>query len=145
MISIKEYVDRMFKNVPVNENTESIKQEIIQNLQEKVMDLMENGKEEEDAVNKAIIDFGDFEEIKTELMSAVQSVKAEVKSPRRSYRKITNALLFAICGSIIFTALMVFINFYYSPGRIWFVYPLFGIIWWPLSLFFVWLGKRDKR
>lgn len=36
MITIKEYVDRMFKNIPVSEQAEGVKQEITQNLQEKV-------------------------------------------------------------------------------------------------------------
>lgn len=85
MITIKEYVDRMFNNVPVNENTESIKQEIMQNLEERVRDLMENGKEEEDAVNKAIVDFGDFDEIKNELMKDLKTGQKTPKAVDKSW------------------------------------------------------------
>lgn len=147
MITIKEYVDRMFRNIPENEQTIGIKQEIIENLQEKVMDLMEGGKAEEDAINKAIVDFGDFDEILSEL-SSQSSVETNVKrmaTAEEKYRKTTNAFLFSLCGSAIIIALMVFINMYYSPQTIWFVYPVFAVIWWPLALFFSWIGRRAGR
>ena len=147
MITIKEYVDRMFRNIPENEQTIGIKKEIIENLQEKVMDLMESGKAEEDAINKAIVDFGDFDEILSEL-SSQSSVETKVKrlaTAEEKYRKTTNAFLFSLCGSAIIIALMVFINMYYSPQTIWFVYPVFAVIWWPLALFFSWIGRRAGR
>lgn len=147
MITIQEYVDRMFSNIPENEQTMSIKQEIIENLQEKVMDLIENGKEEEDAINKAIVDFGDFDEIMSELSIETAPVTSidNKKMAEYKYKKTTNAFLFSLCGSAIIIALTVFINLYYSPGTIWFVYPLFAIIWWPLAMFFRWLNRRNRR
>lgn len=147
MITIKEYVDRMFRNIPENEQTRSIRQEIIENLQEKVMDLMEEGKAEEDAINKAIVDFGDFDEILSELsLETTGDPKFKhVTTSEEKYRKTTNAFLFSLCGSSIIIALMVFINMYYSPQTIWFVYPVFAVIWWPLALFFSWIGRRAGR
>jgi len=147
MITIQEYVDRMFRNIPENEQTESVKQEIIQNLQEKVMDLMDSGKEEEDAVNKAIVDFGDFDEIIKELgvEKAVEYNMNKEASERYKYKKTTNAFMFSLFGSALIIALMVFINLYYTPGVIWFVYPLFAVIWWPLAMFFRWLNRRNRR
>lgn len=41
-----------------------VKQEIIENLEEKVFYLMDQGKEQEDAINKAIVEFGDIEDLK---------------------------------------------------------------------------------
>lgn len=67
MNSIKQHVDQLFKEVPESEKKQIIKQEIVANLQEKVFDLMEQGKGEEDAINKVIVEFGDIEEIKQEL------------------------------------------------------------------------------
>ncbi|MBN1623931.1 MAG: hypothetical protein JXN10_07900 [Clostridia bacterium] len=147
MITIQEYVNRMFKNIPENEQTIGIRQEIIENLQEKVMDLMESGKEEEDAINKAIVDFGDFDEIISELSvdTSPVTLKDDKKTVEYNYRKTTNAFLFSLCGSAIIIALAVFINMYYSPGTIWFVYPMFAIIWWPLAMFFRWLNRRNRR
>lgn len=146
MITIREYVERLFRNVPDSEESRNMKQEIIMNLQEKVADLIESGKTEEDAINKAIVDFGDFEEIRTALaVDPVHESETRGLSAKEKYRRTTNALMFSIFGSAIIIGLMIFINFYYSPGTIWFVYPLFAVIWWPLALFFTWLNRRSKR
>ncbi|MFM1651583.1 permease prefix domain 1-containing protein [Brevibacillus sp. B_LB10_24] len=129
---IKQHVDALFKDVPESEKKQVIKQEIIENLEEKVFDLMQQGKAEEDAVNKAIVEFGDIEEIKKEL-GVGQPIKKDMA-------KIN--LGFSIWGSILIIALVAFINFYYTPDVIWFVYPTFGVLWWPLSMFFHWLRTR---
>lgn len=53
-----------------------VKQEIIQNLEEKVFYLMEQGKEEDDAINKAIVEFGDIEDLRNELgVKKIQALK----------------------------------------------------------------------
>lgn len=122
----------MFKDVPESEKKQIIKQEIIENLEEKVFDLMQQGKAEEDAVNKALVEFGDIEEIKKEL-GVGQPLK-------KNMAKIN--LGFSIWGSALIIALFTFINFYYTPDNIWFVYPTFAVLWWPLSMFFYWLRSR---
>jgi len=133
MKTIKQHVEELFRDVPDSERKEVVKQEIIDNLEEKVFDLMAQGKAHEDAVNKAIVEFGDIEEIKKELGSVVQ--------PRKKNHAILN-LGFSIWGSVLIIALCVFINFYYSPDTIWFVYPTFAVLWWPLSMFYYWLRSR---
>ncbi|MEK3889136.1 permease prefix domain 1-containing protein [Bacillus sp. FSL K6-3431] len=132
MQTIKRHVDELFKDVPESEQKEIIKQEIIENLEEKTFDLMEQGKEEEDAINKTLIEFGDIEDIKKEL-----GVKQPVK---RNMSKIN--LGFSLWGSILIIALFLFINFYYTPNTIWFVYPTFAVIWWPLTMFYHWLRSK---
>ena len=138
MISIKEYVEGLFSDVPDSEDKQSIIQEITANLEEKVADLVEAGKQEEDAINKSIVDLGDVSEIKRDLMGAAGPVKK--KKPN-----YLNNLWFSIWGSALVIGLMLFINFYYSPRSIWFVYPTFAILWWPLSMFFIWLNKGRKH
>ncbi|WP_152658225.1 permease prefix domain 1-containing protein [Oceanobacillus sp. CFH 90083] len=132
MNKIKNHVDDLFEDIPKSEERETIKQEIYQNLEEKVYDLMVQGKEEEDAINKAIVEFGNIDEIKSEL--GVFSTNKDVKRIERA--KID--LNFSIWGSILIIVLMVFINMYYSPSTIWFVYPTFAVLWWPLSMFYRW-------
>ncbi|KQL51226.1 hypothetical protein AN964_19730 [Heyndrickxia shackletonii] len=136
MKKIKNHVDDLFKNVPDSEQKEQIKQEIVENLEEKVFDLMAQGKEEEDAINKAIVDFGDIDEIEKELGVKLPSPK------KKNMSKID--LGFSIWGSALIIALVVFINFYYTPHIIWFVYPTFGVLWWPLCMFYRWLRIRQK-
>ncbi|MBU5266411.1 permease prefix domain 1-containing protein [Virgibacillus proomii] len=132
MKKIKNHVDELFKDTPNSEEKETIKQEIYQNLEEKVYDLMAQGKEEEDAINKAIVEFGNIDEIKSEL--GVYNIDKDV----RRIEKAKIDLNFSIWGSILIIALMIFVNMYYSPSTIWFVYPTFAILWWPLIMFYRW-------
>lgn len=132
MKRIKEHVNELFKKIPDSEQKDLVKQEIIENLEEKVYDLMAQGKEEEDAINKAIIEFGDIDEIEKEL-GVIQPVK-------KNMTKLD--LGFSIWGSALIIALFIFINFYYTPKIIWFVYPTFGVLWWPLSMFYRWLRLK---
>ncbi len=132
MKKIKDYISEMFNDIPDSEQKEIMKQEIIQNLEEKVGDLMEQGKAEEDAINKAIIDFGNIEDIRKELM-----VRQPVGPNTAGLQ-----LGFSIWGSALIIALSIFMNFYYTPAVIWFVYPTFAVLWWPLVMFFRWLRLK---
>lgn len=132
MKKLKSHVEELFKDVPESEEKTAIKQEVLENLEEKVWDLMAQGKEEDDAINKAIVDFGDIEEIKKELGS---------KQPVTKDTKKLN-LSFSIWGSLLIIALFIFINFYYTPRTIWFVYPTFAVLWWPLAMYFSWQRSR---
>ncbi|RDW21238.1 permease prefix domain 1-containing protein [Oceanobacillus chungangensis] len=128
MKELKGHVDELFRGIPESEQKTAIMEEVLENLEEKVWDLMEQGKAEEDAINKAIVEFGSIEDLKNEL---------GVKQPVKKNNTKLN-LGFSIWGSIIIIALFVFMNFYYSPNVIWFVYPTFAILWWPLSMYFIW-------
>jgi len=126
----------MFQGVPDSEEKQSLLDEMIADAEEKAADLMADGKTEEDAVNKALVELGDLSEIKLSLMGA---------SPRVSgtQRKNLNNLLYSVAGSALIIALMMFINLYYSPWTIWFVYPAFGVIWWPLSMLLYYLNHKE--
>ncbi|WP_047980250.1 permease prefix domain 1-containing protein [Ornithinibacillus contaminans] len=132
MNKLRKHVNELFKGIPDSEKKEKIIHEVLQNLEEKVMDLMEQGKAEEDAINKAIVDFGDIEDLKQEL---------DVPQPTgKGMHKIN--LAYSIWGSILIIALFMFINFYYTPNVIWFVYPTFAVLWWPLTMYFRWMKRR---
>lgn len=134
MEKLTEYVTHAFRGVPKSERKTQLIQEIVQDLEEKVQDLISQGKTEEDAVNKALIDFGDFDDIRQELLGA-----QPLEPPRR---RPGIALGFSLCGSALIIILALFINFYYTPGHIWFVYPTIGVLWWPLVMFFRWLRLK---
>nr|WP_285874009.1 permease prefix domain 1-containing protein [Halalkalibacter oceani] len=136
----------MFHRIPDSPEKEKVKQEIIENLEEKVFDLIAQGKSEEDAINKAIVEFGDIEEIRQELGSE-RHVIDHVDEGDTLYRSIQMAKLnlgYSLCGSALLIGLFLFINFYYTPHVIWFVYPTFGILWWPLSMFYQLLRKKSQ-
>lgn len=133
MKRIKHQVDRWFKDVPKSEERENVKQDIVESLQEKVADLMDEGLNKEEAINQAISEFGDVKEIISELDTRNQQNKKDIA-------KIN--LGFSIWGSILIISLFVFTNLYYSPKVIWFVYPTFVVLWWPLSMFYYWLRVK---
>jgi len=136
MNKIEEYVERSFMDIPASERKEQLKQEILQNLNEKVFDLIEQGKSQEDAENKTIIEFGDIEDIKNELGKGLPAEKP-AKLNQYSLR-----LGFSLGGSALIIGLMMFINFYFTPGLIWFVFPTFAVLWWPLAMTFLWLRHK---
>ncbi|MDQ0226504.1 hypothetical protein CHH83_05625 [Bacillus sp. 7586-K] len=136
MIKLKNHVEELFKDLHDSEEKRAIQQEVLENLEEKVWDLMAQGKDEEDAINKAIVEFGDIGDIKMEL-----GVKKTKKGNK--YAKLN--LGYSIWGSMLIIGLFVFINFYYTPSTIWFVYPTFAILWWPLSMYFYWKRNKEER
>jgi hypothetical protein len=43
---------------------------------------------------------------------------------------------FSVAGSLLVIGLVTVINFMTSPGFLWCVFPIFGVLWWPLSVCF---------
>lgn len=137
MRTIHEHVDSMFRDIPDSERKENLKREIIGNLEEKVSDLMAQGKAEEDAINRAIVDFGDISDIRDELRMQQQ---LPIKRTNAG-----NLFGFSIFGSALVIALFLFVNLYFSPGVLWCVFPIFGVLWWPLSMYFYWRRWKQER
>lgn len=134
-MQIRDYVEEMFRGVPDSAEKRGILEEMIADAEEKAADLMAAGKAEEDAVNKALVELGDLSEIKLSLLEAA--------APRPDgMAKYRNSLLYAICGSLLVIGLMLFVNFTYSPNVIWFVYPTFAVLWWPLSVLLHYLNRK---
>lgn len=136
MKTIQEHVDSLFRDIPDSERKDALKREIVANLQEKVSDLMAQGKEEEDAINRAIVEFGDISDIRDELRNQ------QLLPLKKSSAGIQ--LGFSIVGSLLIVAMVTFINMYITPDFLWCVFPIFGILWWPLAMFFRWLKYRKQ-
>ena len=134
MKTIQEHVDALFREIPDSERKESLKREIVENLEEKVNDLMAQGKAEEDAINRAIVEFGDIGDIRDELR-----VQQQLPLKRSSAGL---QLGYSVVGSVLIIGLVLFINLTITPGFLWCVFPIFGVLWWPLSMFFRWLKYK---
>lgn len=133
MNEIESHVDRLFEGIPDSARKEEIKLEIILNLSEKVADLVAQGQSREEAVKKAIDDFGDIDDLGDELASSAKLAQGH---------RLSLSLAFSIWGGILTTALVLITNLYYTPNVIWFVYPTFAVIWWPLVLASQWLCNK---
>lgn len=136
MNEIEAHIKRVFDEIPESRRKQEIMQEIIQNLNEKVSDLIKQGQPREQAVKTAIEDFGDINDLKKELMGSERVEKSQ---------KTGLSLAFSLWGSVLIIALFLFINLYYSPSVIWFVYPTFAVIWWPMSVFFHWYRLKTGK
>ena len=53
------------------------------------------------------------------------------------------SLLFSIVASLFIIAFLLIINYLTSWSHLWFIYPTFAILWWPISLFFA--GKKQWK
>ena len=134
MNEIEKHINKLFEGIPESNRKKETMQEIIQNLNEKVSDLIKNGQSMEQALKKTVDDFGDIDDLKKELAGSAKYARS---------KKIGLSLAFSIWGAILITALFLFVNFYYTPNIIWFVYPLFAVIWWPMTMFFHWIHNKN--
>ncbi|MCC2251351.1 MAG: hypothetical protein ACQEWU_06820 [Bacillota bacterium] len=51
---------------------------------------------------------------------------------------------FSLHASLLLCLFFIMVNIIYSPGTIWAIYPIFAILWWPLSLYFF-VYKRNTE
>ncbi len=72
MKRIDEYIEKIYKDIDVNdEDTEILKEEIREHLYDKVADCMKSGYTEEQSIELAINDFGDEESFSKEMKSII--------------------------------------------------------------------------
>jgi len=86
METIKNYLDQMFANMPNTEAVRRAKSELLQMMEDKYNELIEEGKSENEAVGAVISDFGNLEELAEDLgvASEVQEEKRmNEENPRR--------------------------------------------------------------
>ncbi|MCG8568735.1 MAG: permease prefix domain 1-containing protein [Spirochaetes bacterium] len=133
MSSIESYVENLFQEVEDSQKKQEIVDEITLNLQDRVAELMNEGRNEEDAVNKAIVDFGDIAEMKRALINEQIGKEQKLAAFRLGY---------SIWGTVLLVALFCYINLYFTPKVIWCVFPIFGILWWPLTMYFGWMKRK---
>ncbi len=139
---IEEYVKKSFSTIADSPEKEDLMQEIIQNLKEKVADLVELGKSPEDAENKAIVDFGEIDDLK----ALFETPKSVDDQKDKSRQKLVN-FGFALFGSFLIIALLFFADLFIVKNLIqtnfpWFIFPSLGVLFWPLSALFSWLKYR---
>ncbi len=61
------------------------------------------------------------------------------------FYKKKSKLGFAITGSVLLTIFFITVNYISSPNTIWAVYPIFAVIWWPLSIYYFGSSAIKKK
>jgi hypothetical protein len=67
MNTIREYVESMFISVPVTEETEQLKTDILANMEDKYEELRQGGATENEAIGAVITEFGNIDEVLEEM------------------------------------------------------------------------------
>ena len=137
MKQLENFVKNTFKNYP-KEEREKLIQSITEMLKEKVEDLIDKGLSEQEAIDQTVMEFGSIEDYDD------NPVRFEKKLKRRkTLRHYKNDILFSLGGFVILTAILVFIDLYYTTTSvIWFVIPVLALLWWPLSVIYRYMNKR---
>lgn len=52
-------------------------------------------------------------------------------------------MLFSLVGTLLSMALFIAVNAVSSPDTIWAIYPIFAMLWWPLSVYYFVYRRRD--
>lgn len=137
MKRIRNFVKNTFKNYP-KEEREHLVESITEMLIEKVEDLVENGYSHDEAVDKAVIEFGDINDFEENIPK--QKKKFRIKKLKH-YR---NDIFFSIGGTLLIIGMLVFTNLYYTDV-IWFVLPTLAVMWWPLATIYRYLNKKESE
>lgn len=67
METIRTFIDNVFMAFPDNEKTQEVKEQILKSSEEKFIDLLKEGKNENEAVGIVIEEFGDANDLSSEL------------------------------------------------------------------------------
>jgi len=139
MKRIENFVKHTFKDIPKEGKVEII-ETVTLSLTEKVEDLMEAGMSKQAAIDKTVLEFGTAEDF-----FDFTEKRSKKEKRRKTINHYKNDLLFSIVGSIITISIIVYINLYFFPSKLWSVIPAIGILWWPLAILYKLLNKRVSR
>lgn len=139
MKRIENFVKNTFKDIPKKNRAEVIKT-VTQTLTEKVEDLIEDGFNETEAIDKTVVEFGSIEDYFEQVHK-----KERRERRRKTINHYRNDLLFSSVAALIIIGALVFINLYYAGQVIWFVVPALAVLFWPLAVLYNLLNKKGDR
>lgn len=82
---IREYVEQMFKSVPLTEETYQLKQDILANMEDKYEELVAAGASENEALGIVITEFGNIDELLKEM-----GIKKDTEKTAANYPTMEN-------------------------------------------------------
>ncbi len=116
---LRRYVDGLFQDAPQTKNVVELKEEMLQNLIEKYMDLINEGKSEEAAFNIAVAGIGDINELVSD-MNKVKNTAALAANKQKSAMLTSIAVMLYILSIV---PILIFLGnpFYFFNGVIGFI------------------------
>lgn len=95
METIKNYLESMFRGLPLTDKVVKAKSELLQMMEDKYSELIRSGKTENEAVGEVIQNFGNLEDLAEDLgiMDILHNTKySEVKRRKVSFEEMTEFL-----------------------------------------------------
>lgn len=97
---LRAYVDELFINAPKTRKNVELKEEILQNLNDKYNDLLAEGKDEDAAYNIAVAGIGDIDSLIEEMKGPIEMyTKEEIAADRRRSALLMSVavMLYILC------------------------------------------------
>lgn len=138
MKQLENFVKNTFKNYP-NEDRQALIDNITEMLKEKVEDLMSTGLTEQEAIDKAVLEFGTLEDYEDNPKKVNRKLKRQ-----RTLKQYKYDIFFSFGGSLIIIGILMFTDLHYTEGVIWFVIPALMVLWWPLATIYRYLLKKES-
>lgn len=135
MNNIKKFVTRLLKGLFNDEDKKELIEILTTSLEEKVDDLVEQGKSRDEAIEKSIEEFGSTEDV-------LEAFPDSQKNKQKAIHKRRNQLWFSVGSYLIITGLVVYINLTFLPGYLWFIFFAIGLLFWPLVMLYLYLSVR---
>ncbi len=105
---IDNYVNTLFNDIPKTKKAIELKEEIISNMNDRYLDYISDGLSKSEAYKLTIANFGDFDEMLSELMPT-EDFKAKVDSyRRRNAINISIAIMLYILSPVVLFAVNMF-------------------------------------
>ncbi len=116
---LRRYIDGLFQDVPQTKNVVELKEEMLQNLIEKYMDLINEGKGEEAAFNIAVAGIGDINELVNDMNKTKNT--ADMAAHKQKAAMLTSVAVMLYILSIV--PILIFLGnpFYFLNGVIGFI------------------------
>lgn len=137
MRQIMNFVKNTFKELPKDQGRDEIIIQVTETLLEKVEDLVDSGMDEQEAIDKTVLEFGSVEDY---LERENKKLKREKRIKTLNHYR--NDLLFSVIASVIIVGILAYINLYWFTGTMWFVIPALALLFWPLSVLYHLLNKH---
>ena len=138
MKQLENFVKNTFRNYP-KEDRDQLIESITEMLTEKVEDLIEKGYSEQDAIDKAVMEFGTLEDYEDKPRKVARKLKT-----RKTVKQYKYDIFFSVGGSLIIIGMLIFVDLQYTSTKvIWFVLPALAVLWWPLATIYRYLLKKE--
>lgn len=133
MNAIRSYIENVFASLPRTSEVLQAKADMLANMEEKYQELKESGKSENEAVGQVIAEFGNIDELLTELRISPETTTTTPKNVHQVSQQEAEDWIKAKKRSGLLTAIGVFLILFGVASLIYLTTALHSFDWIPVS------------